>query len=247
MTAKPPRQLALDLPVRTALGAEDFLISPVNAPAVEIIDRWPQWPAPAVLIHGEPGVGKSHLVAVWRTRSGARSVAYADLGEPALAALRDTGVLAVEDIDRADTAGAERSRERERLLFHLLNLARESRGTILLTSRLAAGDLGIGLPDLRSRLRALPAAAISAPDDALLGALLVKLFTDRQLMVEPQILSYLLNRMERSADAARRIVGRIDAEALARRSKVSKALVSAVLAEDGADVADGDDAAPDWN
>jgi len=216
-----PRQLILDLPLRSALGAQDFLISPVNASAVQMIDQWPKWPAPVVLICGHAGVGKTHLVAVWQSRSDAIARSYGDLAEADVVALRETGALAVEDIDR--TVGDEK------LLFHLLNLARETKGTVLLTSRAPAGELQITLPDLRSRLRAVPAAAISAPDDELLGGLLVKLFADRQIMVEPGVLQYLLTRMERSADAACRIVARIDAEALIRRRKVTRALVAAVL------------------
>lgn len=216
-----PRQLALDLPHRAALGEEDFLVTPANAAAVEVIDRWPDWPAPALLIHGAIGTGKTHLVSVWQSRSSAARMVFRDIGAAAVELFNRDRALAIEDID---TGGGD-----ERQLFHLLNLAREAGGTLLLTSQCAAGDIDITLPDLRSRLRALPAVSLEAPDDALLQGLLVKLFADRQLGVDPSVISYLVHNMERSAEAAATIVSMIDREALADRKRVTRVLASRVL------------------
>lgn len=197
-------------------------MTPANAAAVELIDRWPDWPAPALLIHGAAGTGKTHLVSVWQSRSGAGRIGYRDLDGGAVDLLQEQSALAVEDIDA--TTGDEGQ------LFHLLNLARETRATLLLTAQKAAGDIEIALPDLRSRLRALPAAELQAPDDALLQGLLVKLFADRQLIVDPTVITYLIRTMERSAEAAAKLVSHIDREALADRKRVTRGLASRVLA-----------------
>ncbi|MEM9028730.1 MAG: DnaA/Hda family protein [Pseudomonadota bacterium] len=218
-----PRQLPLALPFRAAFGAEDFLVSRANEAAVAFVEQWPTWPAPAVLIYGAAGCGKSHLVSVWRARSGGSVLSGADLTEEVVANLGDGAALAVDDIDR--------ELKDERALFHLLNHARESQCTVLLTSRCAPGALSARIPDLRSRLRALPGAEISAPDDALLRALLVKLFSDRQLQVEPLVVSYILRHMERSAEAANDIVARIDRRSLADRRRVTRILAGQVLAD----------------
>ena len=100
---------------------------------------------------------------------------------------------------------------------------------MLLTSALAPGDLGLALPDLRSRLNALPHALIAPPDDALLRAVLVKLFADRQLSVEPQIIAYLLVRMERSMEAASRLVAELDHRSLALQRAVTRNVAAAAL------------------
>jgi chromosomal replication initiation ATPase DnaA len=218
-----PKQLTLDLPHRAALGAEDFLVTATNQAAVDVIDRWPDWPSRALITHGAAGTGKSHLVSVWQSRSGAERVDYDGLDENAIEAFKRDRVLAVEDVCVGNPAA-------EKQLFHLLNLARESGGSLLLTSALPAGELDIRLPDLRSRLRALPAVALGAPDDALLQGLLVKLFADRQLIVEPTVITYLARHMERSAGFAARLVAEIDGEALAGRRRVTRALAGRVLA-----------------
>lgn len=224
MTAA-PRQLVFDLAHRQALGAEDFLVSSSNAAAVEMIDRWPQWPHPASLVAGPQGSGKSHLANVWRLRSGGGIVTAAGLDDPTVAALADGAAIVVEDLDRG--IGDEKA------FFHLLNRARESKLSVLITSRLPPGEQEFIVPDLRSRLRALPIVEVQPPDETLLKAVLVKLFDDRQLSVEPQVIDYLNVRMERSMAAASRVVAAVDRLALATHRKVTRPLAAEALASLG--------------
>lgn len=205
-------QLALDLPHVPALDADDFMLSDCNAEAMRLIASWPDWSARCALIVGPAGAGKSHLVNVWRERSGAQVLSAASIEEDMVDGL-ETGPLAVEDVDRF-------ARD-ERALFHLLNLSRERGFDILLTARSLPGAWPVALDDLRSRLRSLPFAEIGAPDDALLRAVLVKLFDDRQLSAPPAVIDYLLRRMERSVDAAADLVARMDKAALAERRRIT--------------------------
>jgi chromosomal replication initiation ATPase DnaA len=217
-----PQQLVLDLPHRQALGVEDFLVSSSNEAAVELIDRWPDWPHPACVVAGPEGSGKSHLANVWRLRSGGDVIAASDLTDSFVAALPERSAVVVEDIDRG--IGDEQA------LFHLLNRARESKLSVLFTTREAPGDLTVAIPDLRSRLRALPVVALSAPDEPLLKSVLVKLFSDRQLSVEPAVIDYLSLRMERSMQAAAEVVATVDRLALAMHRKVTRPLAAEALA-----------------
>lgn len=215
-----PQQLAFELPHRQALGVEDFLVSDSNAAAVALVDRWPDWPVGAVVIAGPAGSGKSHLANVWRLRSNAAVAAARDCTIASVPELAAFGALVVEDIG---------ARGDDQALFHLLNLVREQRLAMLLTSHAAPGDLDVTLPDLRSRLKALPFATIAPPDDALLRVVLVKLFADRQLAVDPQVIAYLLLRMERSMEAARGLVAEVDRQALMLKRGVSRAVAAAAL------------------
>ena len=164
--------------------------------------------------------GKTHLANVWRLKSGAASLEAKRLGEADVAWSRTA--LLVENLH----AGISN----ERVLFHLLNLAREHKMSMLLTSRVPPGELQVELPDLRSRLRALPIVSIAPPDEALLKAVLVKHFCDRQLAVEPLLVNYLALHMEQSMEAASSIVAEIDRAALASHRKVTRALAAEVLA-----------------
>ena len=215
-----PRQLALALPHAESFAREDFLTGASNEAALAMIERWPDWPDRALALIGPEGAGKSHLAAIWAERTGARRVAARALWETDLIGALATGALVIEDA----AGGLD-----ERALFHLLNLIREEAAYLLLTASAAPTGWGVALPDLASRLRAVPVVALRAPDDALLRALLVKLFADRQLAVDESLISYLATRIERSFAAARRTVELIDREALRQKRPVTRALAAETL------------------
>ena len=220
-----PQQLTFDLTPRPALGVEDFLVSPSNEAALLIVERWPQWPHHAVVLEGAAKTGKTHLGQVWRLASGAEQVAALTLAEQDIAKLTQAKSLLIENLE--DGIGDER------VLFHLFNTAREQKCSLLLTTRKPPAEMDIALPDLASRLRAVPVVMIAAPDETLLKAVLIKHFSDRQLAVEPTVIDFLALRMERSMAMASAIVDALDRRALATRRRVTRPLAAEVLAELG--------------
>lgn len=215
-------QLVLDLGHRSAHGVENFLVAPCNADAVAWLDRWPDWPAPALALFGPAASGKTHLAHIWKTRSDARWLPASRLPDTA----PDSIVAEARNVV-VDDAGTGVD---ERALLHLYNMIAEASGTLLLTGRMPPARWSIGLPDLRSRLNAAPAVAIGRPDDALIGAVLVKLFADRQINVDGEVLAYVLARMERSFSAARALVEALDRSALAAHRRITIPLAREVMA-----------------
>lgn len=222
----PPRQLALALDHAERLTREDFLPGASNAAALALIDRWPDWPSRALALVGPEGSGKSHLASIWAEQSGARFLSARALELADLPAQFATGALVLEDCAPQDL--------QERALFHLLNLVREEESWLLLTTRSAPTAWAVALPDLASRLRAMPTVSLSGPDDGLLRAVLVKQFADRQLSVDEALIAYLLPRIDRSFADARRVVETLDREALQRGRPVNRALATELLREAGA-------------
>jgi chromosomal replication initiation ATPase DnaA len=224
-----PRQLALALGHSESLAREDFLEGPSNADALALIERWPDWPSRAVALVGPEGSGKSHLASIWANAAGARFISAHALEEANLPAALATGALVVEDVVPATG---------ERALFHLLNLARADDAYLLLTARIPPVQWPVGLPDLASRLRHIVAVNVAPPDDVLLRAVLVKLFTDRQIKVDESLIAYLAARIERSFAAARAAVATLDREALRRKRPLTRALAAEVFRDGG--TGDGD-------
>jgi chromosomal replication initiation ATPase DnaA len=222
MTGERPRQLSLELPHRPAMGRADFLDGRANREAIALIDWWPDWPERPVLITGPAGSGKSHLVEIWRGLTGAPAIAAADLTD-ADDLPGDRVAIAIEDLDRGPID--------ETALFHLLNRAAERKVAVLMTSRVGAGILPIRLPDLASRLRAALPVELQAPDDDLLRRVLIKLFADRQLAVDAGVVDFIAARMERSLEAANRIVDRLDRNALAQGRAITRRFAAAVIGE----------------
>jgi chromosomal replication initiation ATPase DnaA len=218
-----PRQLAFDLPLDSRHGVEDFLVGPSNEAAYGLIEAWPTWPEAWLRLVGPEGAGKTHLAAIWAKFAHAWTVAAKDVSDAAVPHLISGGALVVEDCDAGSLD--------EPALFHLMNAMKAKGGHLLLTARAEPDRWGIQVPDLLSRLRLAPQATISAPDDALLRALLVKLFVDRQLVVDAGIIEALALRMERSFAAARRLVDALDRLSLERGRRVTRILAGEVLAE----------------
>lgn len=220
-----PRQLAFDLPHRPARGRDDFFVSPANAEAVALIEGWARWPGARLVLTGPAGAGKSHLAEVWAGLSGARLLAgRADVLAARPEALAGGQAVVVDDAD--SLAGDDPA---EAALFHLHNLVLAEGGALLLTARTPPRDWGLCLPDLASRVQAAPLARLHPPDDALLAAVLVKLFADRQIAVTPGLVQWLMARLERSFEAAHAIVAAIDAEALATGQRPGIGLARALL------------------
>lgn len=213
------RQLAFDLPVRPALGRGDFLVSPANALALAQLDAG-GWPGGKLLLIGPAGAGKSHLAQVWAGEHGAEVLSAAALpdGPP------ETRAVVIEDADRIGG-----NREAEVRLFHLHNAVLAESGQLLLTAARPPRDWGLGLADLASRMEATAVARIEAPDDALLAAVLVKHFADRQIAVAPGLIPWLVARMDRSFAAARALVAALDARALSKGGAVTRAVAREVL------------------
>jgi chromosomal replication initiation ATPase DnaA len=218
-----PRQLALALDHAESYAREDFLVGPCNERPFQLICSWPDWPANALALVGPEGSGKTHLAMIWAAAAGARIIAGRALRDAEVPSALATGALVVEDA----TAGAD-----DRALFHLINLAREDNAALLFTARSAPTTWPVAIPDLVSRLRALPVVTLRAPDDAMLRAVIVKLAADRQLALDESVVAFIATRIERSFAAARAAVIALDNEALRQRRAPTRALAAEIFRAD---------------
>jgi len=214
------KQIPFDFDPRPALGGEDFLVAASNADAVQWVERWPDWPGPVLAIAAPEGAGKTHLAHVFQAQSGARLVCVDDLrSQRADGVLAGASALVLEDVETFLDAGLAEE------LLHLYNLAREEGVKILMTAARPPSRWAITLKDLSSRLKTAPVAEISPPDDALITALIVKQFADRQLSVDQDVLTYMLARMDRSFSAVRNLIHAIDEHAMAHKRAITVPLV----------------------
>lgn len=216
------RQIPLPLTPRPALGRADFLVSPANAEALALIDRWPAWPGRALLVVGPAGSGKSHLAEVWREASYASVVLPETLSTEHVPSFLAAGALV---LDRADEI------RNEAVLFHLLNFASAGDLSLLLLARTGPESWPLSRADLLARLKGMARVGLALPDERLLEELLIKHLAERQIgPFAPDLLSYVTARLERSYEAAARLVAALDRESLARQRPVTAGMVREILA-----------------
>ncbi|WP_136683761.1 DnaA ATPase domain-containing protein [Falsirhodobacter xinxiangensis] len=221
------RQLAFDLPARPALGRDDLFVAPSNALALASLEGWRAWPGGKMVLVGPRGAGKTHLAHVWAAEANAVLVDSGAMPGADLEALTREDAVVLEDADRL--AG---EREAEEALFHLHNLMAAARKPFLLTASAPPRDWGLMVPDVLSRMMAASVARIESPDDAMLSAVLVKLFADRQIAVPPPLVPYLVARMDRSIGAARALVAALDSRSLQEHRPITRQLAAEVLEYD---------------
>ncbi len=227
------RQLSFDLPAKTALGREDFFVSPSNALAVAMISA-SSWPGNKLVLSGPAGAGKTHLAHVWAAETGGRIVRAADLHHDDVPDLARSAI-AVEDVP--DVAA---DIEQQKVLFHLHNLVLAEGHALLMTGRLAPRFWQLPLADLQSRVEGAHHVALDPPDDALLGAVLAKLFVDRQLNPGPEVIAYLVKHMDRRFETAADVVQQLDQLALAEKREITRSLAIRVLNTDQYEMDTGD-------
>jgi chromosomal replication initiation ATPase DnaA len=199
----PSSQIPLSFPVEESYDPHDFIPLSCNQDALAWIDRHPDWPYPAVIIYGEKGCGKTHLLKLWQDKTGSTA------------------------IDNVDTVFGDETREQD--LFHQFNQARENGSFLLLSMTDKISSQSISLPDLKSRLMAAPQCEITQPDETDLAVILTKLAHDRQLKIDVDVMKYILPRIERSFTSANDLIAKIDSQALAQKRAVTIPLVKTVL------------------
>lgn len=222
-------QLPLSLSHPTDFYSDDLVVTKSNKSAYELIERWPDWPMPVAVLVGPDGSGKTHFASVWADISKAQKIEPDQLDQAITFIEKGIPVL-VEDMDGVDL--------NEVVFFHLINSVKEShvinpKTTLLITARKGPSNWNVKLDDLASRLRSVTLATLEQPDDELLNAVAFKLFSDRQITVDPSVVEFLVSRSERSLFALGKTVDQIDRLALQRKSKITKALVSEALAVRG--------------
>ena len=229
------QQLPLEFSYLPSMGKEDFMVAKCNLEAATLIEDWPNWPYFAVCIYGSEGCGKTHLANVFAATVAARTkypykIPFIRANQIELETVHklfeQNKCLVVEDLTPEINCEA---------LFHLYNLYRDEGGNILFTANQAPARMKFKLPDLQSRLNIVTSIEIKEPDDDLLSSLLIKMFMDRQVMVNPEIINYMVANMQRSFAYARKLVAEIDNISLAKKRAVSVPIVKEAIASLAAD------------
>ena len=212
MNSSVNQQLILNLRSLPSMGRNDYFVSEVNKEAVSWLDSWPNWTTFGFIVCGPLGSGKSHLAQVLKTLSHGDIIEAKDISNKNIDQLSEKKCLIIENLESLTS---------ETLLFHLYNMLLENKNNLMLTSKLNTSQINFELPDLKSRLLSMPQVSIGLPDDRLLKNLLIKQFLDKGILVEMDVIDYLIKRIDRSFEAISKLVAKIDFKSLEKAKKIT--------------------------
>lgn len=203
MTTGRARQIALGLkPPAPRRSRGDFVVTEGNRHLLETLDRWRASTDALLVVTGPEASGKTHLLQI----------------------LADSAGEVVALLDDAD------GNDDPRALLLRIEESRETGARLAIAGRDDPNDWAQGLRDLQSRLAAATRIALAGPDDALLRAVILKLFKDRQLRVSPEIADYAVLRLPRTFAAAQTFVAALDDASIAKGAAVGLKLAREVVA-----------------
>ncbi|MGE0594785.1 MAG: chromosomal replication initiator DnaA [Hyphomonadaceae bacterium] len=183
---------------------DTLVVAEANRDAARLLTQWTAWPGGALALVGPPGAGKTHLALAWTLETGARQISPRAAPDDAAAIFDASGGRVL--IDNADGPHDEAT------LWRVLDLARARGGAALLVGATAPAEWGAALPDLRSRLAALPVARLGEPDEALLEVVLRRICREQFIHLSDDAARYLAVRMPRTFAAARQVAAALDAD-----------------------------------
>ncbi|WP_375654567.1 MULTISPECIES: DnaA regulatory inactivator HdaA [unclassified Bartonella] len=218
-------QLSLNFPYDPIFQFEDLVVTESNRMAFQLIDHWPNWSLPIAVLVGKEGSGKTHFSNIWLQKADAFRIQHNEIDQAITMASLGRSFL-IEDIDVGEINETE--------LFHLINSIKQAnldarQATLLMTAQTLPSAWNLMLNDLKSRLNSVMFVEINQPDDALLTAVAFKLFSDRQLIVHPDTVYYLVSRCERSLFSLKRVIDSVDQLALQRKRKITRSVIAEVL------------------
>ena len=216
-------KLSLNLKKKGIYEKDDFLVSSSNKEAYKLVNSWPEWRSRKIIIFGDSGTGKTHLSKIWQKNTSAIILNLNQLKKIKFESFfKKKNIFIIENIsDFFDKINNKEKNNLEKQLLHFYNLIEEKKGYLLLTSLIAPKLWKISLPDLKSRILSSIAVKIKKPNDQLLSSVLVKLFVDKQILIDKKIIKFIVYRSERSFANLENIVNKIDKQSLITKKKIN--------------------------
>ena len=221
---KNSKQLYFDMPDKTALGIEDYIITESNSFAFDLISRMIKGEINQGVISGPSFSGKTHLSKILIKNIGSNESLYIDRDyKKIIEKVGSSNLIVIENIDKVLEDKSEED------LFHIINFTKENDKKLLMTSCKSISNIEFKLEDLKSRLNAILEAKIMQPDDELMKLVLIKIFNDKQLLINPNVINFLKSRLERSYKSINDFIKKIDKFSLEKGKKITIALINDLI------------------
>tara|TARA_B100000745_G_scaffold258601_1_gene181824 strand:- start:173 stop:832 length:660 start_codon:yes stop_codon:yes gene_type:complete len=213
-------QLILKFPTNKIYLKDDFYVSTSNQDAYNFINSWPKWIKRIANIFGPSGSGKTHLTSILQSKTSVLTIKSKTLNDKIFFKFKTKEVLIIENLDEKVS---------ENLLFSIWNMALQDNKYLLITSDKPINTYKFKLPDLKSRLSSSMIIGVKLPSDDLIGVILTKNFSDKQIKIEKKHVDYIIKRIDRSYEKISQFILTLDKYSLKKGSPFSLKMIKEVL------------------
>ena len=213
-------QLILKFPSKKAYYKEDFYVSPSNQAAYDFINSWPKWIKKIANIFGPPGSGKTHISSILKNKTSALEISSGELDDKIFFEFKTKEALILENLNEKIP---------ENLLFSLWNIALQDNKYLLITSKKPISTYKFKMTDLKSRVNSCISIGIKLPNDNLIGVIIAKNFSDKQIYIEKKQIDYIIKRIDRSYEKISKFISFLDKYSLKKGTPISLKLIKEVL------------------
>ena len=213
-------QLVLKFPTINAYLQQDYYVSSSNQEAYDFINSWPKWLKRIANIFGPSGSGKTHLASILKNKTSVLEIQSDQLNDKIFFKFKTKEALIIENINEKVS---------ENLLFSLWNVALQDNKYLLFTSSKPISSFKFKLPDLKSRAKDIITIGLKLPGDDLIGVILAKNFSDKQIKVEKKHIDYIIKRIDRSYEKISQFVLTLDKYSLEKGGSFSLKMIKEVL------------------
>jgi chromosomal replication initiation ATPase DnaA len=215
-------QLLLNFEHKQNFKDDDFYVSDSNFYAYKLINSWPKWEKKFLNICGEKNSGKTHLTKIFLKNFKGIKIDSNSFKNEDFKKLKVYENIVLEDFNENIN---------ENLIYSFFNFIDQDNKYLIINSLIPISEIYFKLKDLRSRTKNCLVAKIDKPDDELIFALILKNFSDRQIVIDKKLIDYITKRINRSYGKIFEFIYKIDEISLIKKKSIDFKIIKQVLEE----------------
>ena len=214
------KQLLMNFNLKKDYSKQDFYVSSSNSFAFDLINSWPKWIKKTVNLYGEKYSGKSHLAKIFESKTSCLNITSKNFSNTTLIKFKTKQALIIEDFNGEIS---------EKLLYSLFNVIEQENKHLLITSIKPLNKFDFKLNDLLSRIKNCLYVKLDVPDDELIYALIIKNFSDRQIIIEKKFINFIIKNIDRSYEKIYEFIYKIDEISLKKKKSIDFKIIKEAL------------------
>lgn len=199
---------------------ENLIRDTSNSNVLNFLDKFPNWETKLINIVGEKKSGKSFILQLFRKKNQFNYISNKEDFEKKY-----------DELFLVDKLILDGFQINEDKFFSLINHFILHKKYLIISSREPLTKLEIKLLDLKSRLKEFLLIEIQNPSDDLIYSLILKYFSDNQIVIKKDLVEYIVKKIDRSYSSIEKFLIKLNDQSIIKKKKIDYKLINEVLNE----------------